>query len=367
MIWTNNTTNSPTSTSVVFDGHYFSYQYISPINITIALYIIIQNSVIIYDYHKDWRRISCLFFIMVAAVDIGSACLEIGRGSISLLCLKDPSMRMHPWTFLVCQMFGVLCYVTSTFFVLVLTVVKTINIMRPFYRQNNLLLKIFLFIYPTILLVVCIIDIWQTNNILTTGHDDNPKCGVVDGPWVTITTIVTIGEGTTELVLSLMERYCALSYGAAGPMFDIMQIVIVLVQFGLSCLIVLVCMVLQMIYIKKAFGGHENPLLNTANQVNVTVFLISLLYLISVSLYCLMTHPLKLYIIPILPLPIQVLLQFTLPLVNAALFPTILILRKPEMRARYRNYIAKVLLLPLTIYGKVRHLAQRRRGYTEIL
>ena len=166
MIWTNNTTtaNSPTSTSFVFDGHYFGYQYISPLNITIALYIIIQNSVIIYDYHKDWRRISCQFFIMVASVDIGSACLEIGRGSISLLCLKDPSMRMHPWTFLVCQEFGVLCYVTSTFFVLVLTVVKTINIMRPFYRQNNRLFKIVLFIYPSILLVVCIIDVWALND-----------------------------------------------------------------------------------------------------------------------------------------------------------------------------------------------------------
>ena len=360
-------TNSPPRTGHV-DGHVWGFQYISPLNITIALYIIIQNFVIIYDYHKDWRRISCLFFIMVASVDIGSACLEIGRGSISLLCLNDPSMRMHPWTFLVCQLFGVLCYVTSTFFVLVLTVVKTINIMRPFYRQNNRLLKIVLFIYPSILLIVCIIDVWALNDTIgiTTGRDDNPKCGVYNGPWNTITSIATIGHVTTVLVIGLMERYFELSDGAAIRMLHIMDIVVALVQFGLPCLIVLVCMVLQMIYIKKFFGGHENPLLNTANQVNLTVFLISLLYLSSVSFYCMVTYPLRLYTDQILPMPIQVLLQFTLPLINAALFPTILILRKPEMRARYRNYIAKVLLLPLTIYGNVRHLAQRRRGYTEI-
>ena len=369
MIWTNNktTANSPISTPFVYDGHDFGYQYISPINITIALYIIIQNSVIIYDYHKDWRRISCLFFIMVAAVDIGSACLEIGRGSISLLCLKDPSMRMHPWTYLVCQTFGVLCYVTSTFCVLVLTVVKTINIMRPFYSMNNRVLKIVLFIYPSILLVMCIIDIWVWNDRITTDRDDNPKCGVADGPWNLMDIIETIGVATTDLALGLMMRYFALSYEAANRMLYIMEIVVPLVQFGLPSLIVFVCMVLQMIYIKNAFGGHENPLLNTANQVNVTVFLISLLYLISVSLYCLVTYPLRLYFLSMLRLTLQVLLQFTLPLVNAALFPTILILRKPEMRARYRNYIAKVLLLPLTIYGKVHHLAQRRRGYTEIL
>ena len=139
-----------------------------------------------------------------------------------------------------------------------------------------------------------------------------------------------------------------------------------LVQFGLPCLIVLVCMVLQMIYIKKAFVGHENPLLNTANQVNLTVFIISLLYLISVSLYFMATYPLIEYTDQILVPPLRVLFQFTLPLMNAALFPTILILRKPEMRARYKNYITEALLLPLTIYGKVRHLVQRRRGYTDI-
>ena len=215
MIWTNNTTtaNSPPITSFVYDGHDFGFQYISPLNITIALYIMIQNSMIIYDYHRGWRRISCLFFILVASVDIGSAFLDIGRGSISLLCLKDPSMRMHPWTILVCQIFGLLCYVTSIFFVLVLTVVKTINIMRPFYRQNNRLLKIVLFIYPSILLVVCIIDVWALNDTMTTGRDDNPKCGVYNGPWFIITDVETIGLGTSALVIDLMMRY--LSDGAA--------------------------------------------------------------------------------------------------------------------------------------------------------
>ena len=149
-------------------------------------------------------------------MDIGSACLEIGRGTISLLCLKDPSMRIHPWTFLVCQMFGVLCYVTSTYFIVALTVVKTINIMRPFYSMNNRVLKIVLFIYPSILLVMCIIDIWDWNDTITTGHDDYPKCGVGEGPLLIMTLLETIGSGTTSLALSLMVRYFALSYGGSS-------------------------------------------------------------------------------------------------------------------------------------------------------
>ena len=358
------TTNLPTSTFVI-DGQDWGYQYISPLNIMIAVYIMIQNSMIIYDYHKGWRRISSLFFILVAAVDIGSACLEIGRGSISLLCLKDPTMRIYPWFFLICQLFGILCYVISTFCVLVLTVVKTLNIIRPFYSLNIRVLKIFLFIYPSILLVLCTIDVWAWDNVISK-QNDSPKCGVGNGPWISMASIDTIGRSTTRLVLSLMMQCSAFSDGAVKLMFHIMVIVLPLVQFGLPWLIVLVCMVLQMIYIKKAFQGHENPLLNTANQVNLTVFLISLLYLTTICLYCMFSYPLVYYFGIAIPLPIQVLAQFTLPLMNAALFPTILILRKPELRARYKKYIAKVILRPLTIYEKVRYLAQRRQGYTEI-
>ena len=366
MIWTNNTTPTslPPSTTDITDGHDWGFQYISPLNITLAAYIMNLNSMIIYDYHKDWRRISSLFFIVIAAVDIGNACSEIGRGSISLLCMKDPSMRLHPWTFLVWLLFGTLSYVTSTYLVLALTVVKTINIMRPFYSQNIRALKIFLIMYPSILLVLYISDVWFYTNFITKYYyNDSPKCGVRTGPWTAMSNIDTIGQSTAYLII--MERYFPSHKVAAELIINIVGIFLSLVQFGMPCLIVLVCMVLQMIYIKKALRGNENPLLNTANQVNLTVFLISLLYLSSVSLYFILItreHYFNFHF----ALPIIILVKFTLPLINAALFPTILILRKPELRARYRNYIAKVLLLPLTIYGKVRYLAQRRRGYSEI-
>ena len=233
---------------------------------------------------------------------------------------------------------------------------KTINIMRPFYSQNNLVLKIFIFIYPSILLVVCIFDVWYSG----TNVNDSPKCGVLDVPWDSIVDITTIGQGTARHLIYI--GYFALSHGAKR----IITIVLPSVQFILPCLIVLVCMVLQMIYIKKAFRGHKNSQLNAANQVNLTVFLISFLYLSSVFLYSVVTYmPLYIYYLINIPEPIVLLLQLTIPLINAAMLPTILILRKPELRARYKNYIAKVLFLPCSIYGKVHYLALRRRGYTD--
>jgi hypothetical protein len=136
-------------------------------------------------------------------------------------------------------------------------------------------------------------------------------------------------------------------------------------------------MVLQMMYIKDAFGRSENPQQNIANQANLTVFLVSLLYLSSVSLFAFPMlrvfintffapnsdngHDASFFILFTVALG-----NFTLPLLNAALFPTILILRKPELRAVYRNYTTTVFFFPLTVCDKVRLLVQRRRGYTQI-
>ena len=60
--------------------------------------------------------------------------------------------------------------------------------------------------------------------------------------------------------------------------------------------------------------------------------------------------------------------QYTVPLLNAALFPTILILRKRDLRITYWNYITHVFSLAVTLCDRVRNLIQGRRGgYTEIV
>jgi hypothetical protein len=125
-------------------------------------------------------------------------------------------------------------------------------------------------------------------------------------------------------------------------------------------------MILQMVYIRRSFGRSENPLQNTANQVNLTVFLISLLYLSSngiFSIYYIITSNRQSFIYTG---SVFLMVRFTLPLLNAALFPTILILRKPDLRAKYQTYILSVCCLPLIVFRRVCLQVQRRRGHTEI-
>jgi hypothetical protein len=130
-------------------------------------------------------------------------------------------------------------------------------------------------------------------------------------------------------------------------------------------------MALQIFYIKKAFGESESQVQNFADQINITVFLISLLYLSSVSVFsfpCLAGYLKWLYMDSLDTKfgPMVMVGKFTLPLLNAALFPTILILRKPDLRAKYLNYLLNTVRLPHTILRKVCHRVKRTRGYIEI-
>ena len=130
-------------------------------------------------------------------------------------------------------------------------------------------------------------------------------------------------------------------------------------------------MILQIIHIKKALRESADPRQASANHVTLTIFLISLLYLLSVSVY-------SAFLFYEIYCPVEVLIlwyaseenmifmmvaKYTLPLLNAALFPTILILRKPELRARYRGYVGTVLHAPVNIFYYIRN---KGRGYTVI-
>ena len=349
------TTSSTTATNDGFNtliNHQVScFRYLSPINLTLAVYIMIQNSMIIYDYSKDWKRLSSCLFILIAAVDIGSACSELARGSVALLCFRDEFMRMQPWIFVIYLSFGLFCNVTSIFFGMVLTVVKTINIINPFYRINGLALRTCLALFTLIGFAIFVVDtwLWISDDLWLNKPE---SCRI--GSWKALFRIQYLG-------LSIIDKI----YISA----QLIPISLVFFEFSLPCLIVLVCMILQIIYIKKALRESVDPRQASANHVTLTIFLISLLYLLSVSAYStflfheiISNFEISSIVYDGNKFPMMV-AKYTLPLLNASLFPTILILRKPELRARYRGYVGTVLHAPVSIFYYIRH---RGRGYTVI-
>ena len=59
-----------------------------------------------------------------------------------------------------------------------------------------------------------------------------------------------------------------------------------------------------------------------------------------------------------------ILLQYTLPQINATLFPLIIILRKPSLKKKYKEFLLKVLLLPVRM---TRKLLRRGEGYEALV
>jgi hypothetical protein len=308
---------------------------------------------IIYDYHKDWRRLSSCLFILIAVVDIVSASTEIGRGSVALICLSNESSVIPSILFTTFITLGALCYVTSTFIGMVLTVVKTINIINPFYRIHGQPLKVCLATVSSFGFILSVFVLWDRSKSY------NSSCTSLEGFWVALDGMDVIGD--------LVMRQLGLKYHRVSQLIDLFLIAI---EFYLPCLLVLVCMILQMVYIERAFSQNSDPRQNTANQANVTIFMISLLYLLSSSVYsCLMFVGVYSDIKPGVPIfisfELEMVAKYTLPLLNAALFPTILILRKPDLRARYRGYISAVLSLPVSLFYWI-YRRITARGYTEI-
>ena len=334
-----------------FPVNYF--KDLSLINLTLSIYIIIQNSMIIYHYFKDLKRLSSLLFVLIAAVDIGSACSAIVWRSIALLGME----KMPSLIYVTNLSFGNLCYVTSTFLGMTLTVVKTINIINPFYSIRGGALKVCLAIFTSLGLVLSVFDSLHLIKI----SYYLPKWDL--GFWISLGSLQLIGTATlVEILRYLFSKYPKILIDLSYTIFYIPPIF----ELCLPCLIVLVCMILQIVYIKRAFSQSADPRQDIANHVTVTVFLISLLYLSSISVYSwslltnLMTNDNDI----VLPdYKVQLVGRLTLPLINAALFPTILILRKPELKATYRGYISTVLRLPVTVFYNIRH---RARGYTDI-
>ena len=346
--------------------------YLPPLNIILALYIMIQNAMIIYHYHKDWRRISSMLFILIAATDIGRACTEMAWSPVMLICLTKPFMELSPRVFLPIIMLNLSCCITSTFIGVVLTVVKTINIANPFYQINNRALKIILIIFPLMILALCISDICLWLQMYDRYYIKTIMCGFDPyGPWSMYMNLDVIGHRT----LSRVILYTPISIDSIHLSVFITDVFLLVLEYCLPCIVVFICMVLQMFHIRSAFGHNENPQLNDSNRIIVTIFLISLLYLGSVSFYAFSFLSvvvdnfveIKNTSATFSTLGREVIIgKSVLPLLNAALFPTILILRKPDLRAKYMHYIIQVARLPLTVYRAVRDEVLRRRGYTTI-
>lgn len=249
---------------------------------------------------------------------------ELARGSVALTCLKDRDTPIPSTLVLSYLSLGVLCYQCSIFFNLALTLLRTVQLASPFFRVNPTLLKTTLLTAPVLALCLTIGDAVCWDRAL----DSTPTCF---HHWVKLEAVSYLGEGVAV-------------HFTEGRELQVVGGVLLHAEYSLPCLLVLVCMVVQLWFIKRGLAGESGQ--DTARHASTTILLVSALYFLSNSAFVITFTLSRLRVFNLTTKYYKVLLmtvKFTLPLLNAALFPLIIILRKASLRSELKEMFWKLL------------------------
>ena len=129
--------NSTSSTRADHAGELDLYPHIIPVNLILAIVIILQNILVIYDYFPERKKLVTAMFILIAVSDMFVAIGEIPRAGLALFCIHNEFISMPLWLATVLQDIGPLSWTMSIFFNAVLTVTRTVVIARPFAGINK--------------------------------------------------------------------------------------------------------------------------------------------------------------------------------------------------------------------------------------
>ena len=303
----NNSTESATTDQILT-----TFKYMAPVNLCLASVVLLQNPVIIMDFYANKRKVSGLLFILIAAADMLTAGTELARGSVALTCIRDNDSKISGLFVLSYSLLSLFSYNCSIFFNLVLTIVKTIHLSNPFYRLQTVAIKTALVVVPLLILIVCAADaffFWKSFSSL------DGKCAL---QWFYVDDITFIGEGVVLYIATLayVQIYLDLS---------------LCIQYGLPSLVVLVCMCIQVYFIKKmALLTHDTR--DSVHRAHYTVLLVSLSFFISTcayTIYVLVHHHATPFFISL-----GIVAKFTLPLLNCIIFLLILLIRRRSIRQR---------------------------------
>ena len=249
------------------------YPYIAPANLILALFVLLQNTIIFLHCYKDRARLATRMFLMIALVDIISALVELLRDGVALPCFYRPKVNIPASVVVWYLSVGLACYNCSISFNVILAVVKTINIVNPFYIIKKKIVDGFMIAATITWFVIGTSDIIFIYSL----HKTAQSCY---SHWILLFGYNNLGEG-------IMAKFnLSLIYASESYKITIYSIPMV-VEYLVPCFVVFVCMVIQMVNIRRSFINSSNPQQDIANHVNLTLFLVSMTFFVSNAAFCL--------------------------------------------------------------------------------
>jgi hypothetical protein len=342
----------------ILKGAFFD---LSPLSIPLCLVVIIQNAVIFVHYYKERTRLVPGMFMGIALADILKAQGEIVL-SVAGILLKMGHVTIETFiNFVLYYMVTALPGVNwSKLFNVVMSITLTIRVVNPFSTLNTARVKGILALFCALILLLHISD--MVTCLIFKGKVLNPKLfarwtrySVEGDEFPGLPTIFTVicmpdNEGNTRCAISDKDidanpKYTFMVYGYGAFYFICIP------------LTVLICMIIQVVVLKRSSQAHETTasMPNTANHATISVLWLSGLFFLCNAAYSIFLiiwlilheitdfdyaeHDEKWYEL------IGMLLAFVdylLPLIYAVVYPIILICRNQRLRESYRGHWRKI-------------------------
>ena len=286
----------------------------------LGLCIILANSFVMAFYKKKWKEIVPLMYLMMAVCDsvtgfvvLGHAVIFVNHGIALSQLLQDKNEELYYSDVFTIAVYIILqsCTRASLFYNTVLTVVRTINIARPFYLIRKHIVIVFAILYPILWVTICTIDVV----VLSNNNGIN-------------------GTTLTEVTLAVLPGYnWSISQG-------LNVILVMVIPLFLPTILALVSAVIQIYSILKP-SIISSPSVRE-RSMTVTIIMLTMLCLVCNIPYTMIFVLLSYDLISYYHISHLYIMSTVLPFIQALLNPVILISRG----AAVRKFAFKVVKRP---------------------
>ena len=356
---------------------WISCNWASALNFLLSLFIVIHNSIIVRFYYSHGTGITHRFFFWIGIADIFAAVGMIVFSVSSALffngMIDQLPLQRGILFFLLLFPAALACSRSLNVFV---TMIKTTNIASIAWRGTPVRMHnsaLFAVSFATFL-------VWLTVNTsdvilhwaLRWAQDKGPLIRGLDAALILPSLV---GKTTIlQIIALLVEKNVIIDHNYTSTIM-VIDTVLIIIHFALPSVITFICMVIQAQSIRSSIQPDSNINQPSASHINITIFMVTALFcfchmtfLVYVSCIILGQEWVDMTILANLGL--VTFFEFTLPLLNAALFPLIIILRKQSLRERYRDAFlggffavrSGVSAVRWWCRGVVRWVAGTRRG-----
>jgi hypothetical protein len=344
---------SPDHQLILFKGAFYQ---LSPLTITLSILIICHNIIIFMDYFKDRAKFVPSLFMAIALSDILNAQAQLVLSVLSILVfngiVSDGILYRSLYYYMATGLPGYTC---SRVFNVALSLTLTVHLVDPFRPINNSRLKKITLAISVIFTYLHLLDmvafgVYDFENYLQY-FGSTPFAhlalwfylpGFVSGATVYCAPTHKSPESSKCYGRRFNDEF---SSGFMG--------LLSMLNFIVPPFLMLVCMLIQVVYLRRGISEGPSPLTSASHHASITIVMVSLLYFVSHITFLIMV--IVWWIVGFLNLDMDEIpslihqgnaagfTEFTLPLIFAALYPIILITRKPDLRQRYNTLYTRIM------------------------